>query len=552
MCACRRSCADDGVDLRGIRATVGRVRQRQRPCHRSVRRRRRRRTGHGPSDQTNVDGDDRDRPARGGFVFPTCGSARTRSRSRQQGFQDAIRAPHADGRRRVRAAGDAQRRRLDTSVTVTGEATVLEAARSQIAGTVSEAEVRSLPLNGRNFLELALLVPGVSPTNVAQHAALSGDVGRSGRQPVGRQPAQPLEQLHRRRAVGQRRCRGAERHHLRRRRGRAVSGGHVGRAGRARTRARRLRQRRDQERHERAARHRSTTTCATIAFNAKNALSGTTLPMGQSQYRRQRRRPDRRESHVLFRERRAAPARSDRARRPSPIANVARHQRATGCGRLSGPAGRDGRLSESGGLDERARQGRSSGQRPRSVRAFATASTTSSADNSRGAGGLNAPSASSGLDNRDQTIALSNTLTLSPRTVLETRAQFAHSDLQAPPTDPIGPAVSIAGVASFGTQLGQSDAPREHAVPGRQQPVASGRRARASRRRRLPLQRRPDHLSARRARQLHVLVAGELPGRRLQQRRLHADVRRHRGLADQSERRRLRCRTSGRSARGSR
>ena len=44
---------------------------------------------------------------------------------------------------------------------------MLEAARSQIAGTVSEAEVRSLPLNGRNFLDLALLVPGVSPTNVA-------------------------------------------------------------------------------------------------------------------------------------------------------------------------------------------------------------------------------------------------------------------------------------------------------------------------------------------------------------------------------------------------
>ena len=55
---------------------------------------------------------------------------------------------------------------VDTNVTVTGETTVLEAARSQIAGTVPQAEVQSVPLNGRNFLELALLVPGVSPTNV--------------------------------------------------------------------------------------------------------------------------------------------------------------------------------------------------------------------------------------------------------------------------------------------------------------------------------------------------------------------------------------------------
>ena len=53
--------------------------------------------------------------------------------------------------------------------------------------------------------------------------------------------------------------------------------------------------------------------------------------------------------------------------------------------------------------------------------------------NSRGAGALNAPSASAGLDNIDQTIAVSNTVTLSPRTVNETRAQFAYGDLKAPP-----------------------------------------------------------------------------------------------------------------------
>ena len=75
-------------------------------------------------------------------------------------------------------------------------------------------------------------------------------------------------------------------------------------------------------------------------------------------------------------------------------------------------------------------------------------------DNSRGAGALNAPTASAGLDNVDHALGFGNTWTLSPRTVNETRAQFAYSDLNAPPTDVIGPAVSIAGVASFGTSSG--------------------------------------------------------------------------------------------------
>ena len=75
-------------------------------------------------------------------------------------------------------------------------------------------------------------------------------------------------------------------------------------------------------------------------------------------------------------------------------------------------------------------------------------------DNSRGAGALNAPSASAGLDNVDHAFAIGNTWTISNRTVNETRAQFTYGDLKAPPTDPVGPAVSIAGVASFGTLSG--------------------------------------------------------------------------------------------------
>ncbi len=68
-----------------------------------------------------------------------------------------------------------------------------------------------------------------------------------------------------------------------------------------------------------------------------------------------------------------------------------------------------------------------------------------------GAGGLSAPSASAGLDNVDRTIAAGNVLSLSDRTVNETRAQVSHGRLHAEPSDALGPAVGIAGVATFGT-----------------------------------------------------------------------------------------------------
>jgi hypothetical protein len=78
--------------------------------------------------------------------------------------------------------------------------------------------------------------------------------------------------------------------------------------------------------------------------------------------------------------------------------------------------------------------------------------------NSRGAGGLSAASASAALDDTDQTIAFSNIASLSSRLVNETRGQFTNSNLKAPASDSIGPAVSISGVASFGTLSGSPTA----------------------------------------------------------------------------------------------
>ena len=53
------------------------------------------------------------------------------------------------------------------TVTVNGEAAAIETTRTQIAGTVIQNEINNLPLNGRSFLDLTLLVPGVSLTNTA-------------------------------------------------------------------------------------------------------------------------------------------------------------------------------------------------------------------------------------------------------------------------------------------------------------------------------------------------------------------------------------------------
>jgi carboxypeptidase family protein len=71
--------------------------------------------------------------------------------------------------------------------------------------------------------------------------------------------------------------------------------------------------------------------------------------------------------------------------------------------------------------------------------------------NARGVGGLSAASRGTGLENRDQTIALGDVATLSSRTTNEARFQFTRSRLGAPVNDPVGPAITISGVANLGT-----------------------------------------------------------------------------------------------------
>ena len=337
---------------------------------------------------------------------------------------------------------------IDTNVTVTADATVLEAARSQIAATVSEAEVRSLPMNGRNFLELALLVPGVSPTNVAstqlfpETSAVPGVTlsvasqrnlsnnfivdGLSANDDAAALSGitygvDAIEQFQVVTSGAQAEL------------GRAL-GGYVNVVTKSGTNLL----------HGTAYDY-----VRDDRFNAENPLLRAKLPMNQHQYggsvggpvvpnrtfyfaNVEQRRLDQTGLTTIS----DANASAINAR----LAAVGYGGPLVATGVYRNPVDTTNLL---GKIDHQV-----SGRDQLSIR---YSLYDVAAENSRGAGGLNAPSASSRLDNLDQTIALSNTLTLSPRTVLETRAQFADSDLQAPATDQIGPAVSIAGVASFGT-----------------------------------------------------------------------------------------------------
>ncbi|RPI56996.1 MAG: TonB-dependent receptor [Acidobacteria bacterium] len=340
---------------------------------------------------------------------------------------------------------------LDTTVTVTGRTTVLESARSQIAGTVPLEEVQSLPMNGRNFLDLALFVPGVSPTNIAstqlfaETSAVPGQGISIGSQrnfsnsfivdglsanddaaglsgiPYG---VDAIDQFQVVTSGGQAEL------------GRAL-GGYISVVTRSGT---------NTPRGDLYGYFRDD------ALNARNALSGTRLPMSQKQYGASMGGPVARNRTFFFSN--VEQRRLDQTGLATiPQANIDTINARLVAVRYPGSPVSTGiypnPVDSTHLLAKIDHEVSSRDQLSVRYSLYDVASR-----NSRGAGALNAPSASSGLDNLDQAIAFGNTLMLSDRTVNETRVQFAHGDLKALPSDPIGPAVSIAGVASFGTLSG--------------------------------------------------------------------------------------------------
>src|SRR6185369_8648680 len=58
---------------------------------------------------------------------------------------------------------------VTAQVRIGSDTPIVETVRTQITETIRPREIHELPLNGRNYLDLALLVPGVSPTNTGSN-----------------------------------------------------------------------------------------------------------------------------------------------------------------------------------------------------------------------------------------------------------------------------------------------------------------------------------------------------------------------------------------------
>jgi hypothetical protein len=388
-----------------------------------------------------------DTDADGRFRFPYLRIGTYEITVRQPGFTEVIRVVTLTVAAAIDLPVSLPVSGIDTSITVSAQAPVLETARSQIAGTVLRAEVGNLPLNGRQFLDVALLVPGVSPTNVAstqlfpETSAVPGpSVSVASQRNLSNNfivdglsanddaaalsgMAYSVDAIEQFQVVTS----GAQAEL-----GRAL-GGYLNVVTKSGTNALRG----DVYGYARDDR-----------FNAPHPLSGEALPMNQVQFGASVGGPIVQNRTFFF----ANVEHRDLDQ--SGLVTISPANVSLINARLQ-DVGYRGPLVTTGIYRNPVRATNLLAKVDHQISGRDQASARYSlydvdAQHSRGAGGLNAPSASSALDNRDQAVAAGNTFALSNSTVLETRGQYTHSNLEALPTDAIGPAVSIAGVASFG------------------------------------------------------------------------------------------------------
>jgi hypothetical protein len=334
------------------------------------------------------------------------------------------------------------------TIDVTGTLPAVDTGRTEIAANITPEEVRDLPLNGRNYLDLALLAPGVSRTNTganqrfAETSAVPGTGisvstqrnlansfivdGLSANDDAAELAGTFFSQEVIREFEVVRSGGNAEF-------GRASAGiiNIVTQSGTNVLRGDVYGFFRNQR------------------FDAPNALTHTTLPLDQQQEGLTLGGPIVRERAFFF-----ANAEGLRQRTEGVItinaANVAAINTRLDAAGYAGPRITTGSFGTT--LDTTNVFARIDDMITPADSLTARLNTYDvTSDNARSVGGLNAVSRGTALDNHDRTLAASNLWTISGDAISETRAQATRSRLAAPPNDLTGPAVNISGIASFGT-----------------------------------------------------------------------------------------------------
>ena len=339
-----------------------------------------------------------------------------------------------------------------TNVEVSGEPPVIEENRSQISQTVLQPEIANLPYEGRNYLDLALLLPGVSPTNTAstQTLAETSEVVGQGYSVNSQRnfsngfivdglsdnddaagvagnvfSMDVVREFQVVTSGGQAEF------------GRALGGyfNVVTRSGTNQLHGTAYGFLRNQR------------------LNANNALSGSKLPLTQGQYGASLSGPLQKDRTFLFgnfEEGRLNTAGIITVT-PANAATINTHLLAIGYQAPLLPLGTTATSLYPANLhtdtlflrgDHRFSQSDQFNMRYSLYKL--------SSANARGVGGLNEASNGTSVYDTNHTVALSNIATLSVHTFNETRGQFSYDDLNAPPNDQIGPAVTISGLAVFG------------------------------------------------------------------------------------------------------
>lgn len=334
-----------------------------------------------------------------------------------------------------------------TRIEVTSDAPALDTVRAQVADSVRPAEIDALPLNGRNYVDLALLAPGVSRTNTgapqqfAETSAVPGTgISFSSQRnlnnnfvldglSINDDAAGLAGTFFSQEVISE---------------FQTVSGGASAEFGRASSGTLNI-----------ASKSGTNLWHGRVygfvrnqRFDARNALATREEPLTQAQYGASLGGPLAKDRTFLY-------SNFEQSRRNAAgfvtIApgNVAAINRALDGFGATGP--RIGTGAFATGWDSTnffARGDHRINSRHHLMMRYSLYDLGSG--NARGAGALNDASRGTRLDTRDQGFAVTEVGTLSPSLVNEIRFQFTRSRLAAPGNDLSGPAVNISGVANFG------------------------------------------------------------------------------------------------------